>query len=121
MKKTIITILISIIISVSFSFFLFTEKESDFIQFKDIGQISLDEENKLKIQTFFEKDLEILGSDVIVNAGNETIEFRVGNSNKIRIERDSIYLYTENLFINDINLIEYIKDENDELWKRIKK
>ncbi len=99
--KTIITILISVIISVSISFFLFTEKESDFINFKDIGHISLDEENKLKIQTFIEKDLEMLGSNVIINAGHESIELRVGDSNKIIIGRDRIDILTDNLYINN--------------------
>ena len=99
--KTLIAILISVIISVSFSFFLFTEKESDFITFKNIGQISMDESDKLKIQTFIEKDLDILGSDVIINAGKEKIEFRVGNENKIIIGRDRIDILTDNLYINN--------------------
>ena len=99
--KTLITILISVIISVSFSFFLFVEKESDFITFKNIGQIAMDESDKLKIQTFIEKDLDILGSDVIINAGHETIEFRVGNENKIIIGRDRIDILTDNLYINN--------------------
>jgi hypothetical protein len=99
--KTLITILISVIFSVSLSFLLFTEKKSDFITFKDIGQIAFDETDKLKIQTFIEKDLEILGSNVIVNAGHETIEFRVGYENKIIISRDRIDILTENLYINN--------------------
>jgi hypothetical protein len=100
--KNIIIILISVFISVSISFILFTDKEKDFIDLKDIGQIALDEENKLKIQTFSGKDLELLGNNVIINSGNEKIEFRVGDSNKIIITRDRIDILTNNLYINPL-------------------
>lgn len=103
--KTFLTILISVLILVSL-FLAFKseapkEVEKDFIQFKDIGQIALDEEDKLKLQTFLGKDLEVLGSDIIINAGHEYIELRVGNVSKIRIERDNIFINTNNLFINN--------------------
>lgn len=103
--KTFLTILISIIVSVSLSLILTPKNnviKEDFITFKKTGQIALDEDDKLKIQSFVGNDLEMLGNNVIINAGNEFIELRVSNKSKIRIEDDSIYLDTDNLFINNV-------------------
>lgn len=101
--KTILTILISVIFSVSISYFI--PKESDFIELKDIGQIALDENDKIKIQAFTGNNLEMLGNNVIINAGNEFIELRVGDTSKIRIERENIYIDADNLFINDKKIL----------------
>lgn len=103
MKNIIITIITTIITVLTLLFISIKITNNDFITFNNIGQISLSNPNKLEIDTFIDKDFVVnSGNDIIINAGNEKIELRVGNLNKITITRNRIDINTNNLFINGI-------------------
>lgn len=81
---------------------IFTKKPKDFIVFKKLGQLALDKKERLEVDTFVGKDFVLhSGNNVILNAGNETFEIRVGNKNKIKISRDRIDITSDTLYLND--------------------
>ena len=101
MKTIIITILFILNASLLVNFIKTNFGNKDFIKYKELGQIALDKEKIFEIDTFGGTDFVLhSGNNIIVNAGNKSLELRIGNENKIKITRDRIDIYG-NLFINN--------------------
>lgn len=104
MKKIILTSFFTSVLTLLIFLLILSIKNNKFITFKDIGQINLDNNSKLEVDTFVSKNLVVnSGNDIILNAGNDFISIRVGTSEKIKITRERIDINTENLFINGVS------------------
>ena len=78
--------------------------ENEYLTFDKTGQIFIMSDGTFAMYGYNGKNLEIgTGGDVIINAGDKKLELRVGNENKIIIQKDKIDLIGD-VFINN-NLI----------------
>lgn len=112
LKKISIVLIVSILFSIQFIYFNnkinnnFVKINKEYLTFKNTNNEVVGEifafENNLIMYGFVNKNLEIgTGGDVILNAGGDKLELRVGNSNKIKITRDRIDITSKELYINN--------------------
>lgn len=75
--------------------------QKEYLTFDKTGQIYITPNGNFSMYGFNGKDLEIgTGGNIIINAGNDKIELKVGNTNKIEITKDKINIIGE-VYINN--------------------
>ena len=76
--------------------------QDNYLTLGKTGQLFITPDNNLSLYGFVNKNLEIgTGGDIIINAGKDKLELRVGNSNKIKITEDRIDITSKEVYINN--------------------